>query len=717
MALPPTLTLGGIDRTAYLRAVESIQVSYRLGTKGTLSCELRDLSSDTASAYRASTDLSVGLTAGDGTVLFSGISTEVGDEAIVEPDIAVLTPLQAIDHSRVAGQRHMANATFAAGQTLKQIATTVVANYLAVFGITLDPAMATGPTLATESVVENESVENFLNHLSEMTGWIWRITPTKVLEFFAAGTKTASFTLSTANANIRGGPRWSKTRDEYINRVYVKFGTATQVEKTKQITGDGVRTAWLLDYKIVTALGFAATRGYVTEGAANLPLSLYTLGGSGWMIDPATNTLHKSTPPALGTAISFIYTAQFPDTVSAEDAAEIALNGPSEDLVLAPDIFDKDVAQAYANALIRKYKGLPRTLTIRTRAGFVLPGTSIPVTVPERTLSGSWLVTGVTARDEADHGFLYEYECIEGTEAQSVWVDFWKAAIGKSVTSTVGGGSVSGTLIPSLSGTFLTDVIANASQNHVTSGAQVALRGNRLNAAFSGPAIELGSETNTFTWWIVADMLTAGTPSRGLYFVSQSGTALRLGQDPLATAGAYYVTPVALAAVRLGARTSSAFGPNHQITDVATIDLDVSNGLTERGRTTKAGEWQTFSPAWTAVSVNPAIGNGELRGRYTQVGMTVTAEIYIGAGSTTTFGTGDWRVSLPHAAHTDSLRVATGYARDDSTATRYFLHAGIVTSTTIAPFADVTTVNFSPTVPFTWAVNDSMRLTIVYERT
>jgi len=57
--------------------------------------------------------------------------------------------------------------------------------------------------------------------------------------------------------------------------------------------------------------------------------------------------------------------------------------------------------------------------------------------------------------------------------------------------------------------------------------------------------------------------------------------------------------------------------------------------------------WTSFTASWTAVSVNPAIGNGTLTANYRRRGDTAEIEYQITAGSTTTFGTGDWIFGVP----------------------------------------------------------------------
>lgn len=59
-------------------------------------------------------------------------------------------------------------------------------------------------------------------------------------------------------------------------------------------------------------------------------------------------------------------------------------------------------------------------------------------------------------------------------------------------------------------------------------------------------------------------------------------------------------------------------------------------------------QWTTYTPVWTATTTNPAIGNGGLGGRWRYVGpKTIDVGMTITMGSTTTFGAGTYRVSIP----------------------------------------------------------------------
>jgi hypothetical protein len=62
------------------------------------------------------------------------------------------------------------------------------------------------------------------------------------------------------------------------------------------------------------------------------------------------------------------------------------------------------------------------------------------------------------------------------------------------------------------------------------------------------------------------------------------------------------------------------------------------------------GAWNTYTPAWTAVTTAPAIGNGTLTGKYAVVGKVCHFTALVTFGSTTTFGSGAYTFSLPVTA-------------------------------------------------------------------
>lgn len=124
--------------------------------------------------------------------------------------------------------------------------------------------------------------------------------------------------------------------------------------------------------------------------------------------------------------------------------------------------------------------------------------------------------------------------------------------------------------------------------------------------------------------------------------------------------------------------------------------------------------WTAYTPTWTA-SVNPAIGNGTLTGAYRKIGKTLDVRIRMTAGSTTTFGTGDWRFALPAGVAavgaTGLWQVCPAYAQDASTS-NYIGAARIDgAGTTFFISSSAVAANWSAAAPFSWGNADFLTIT------
>jgi hypothetical protein len=132
--------------------------------------------------------------------------------------------------------------------------------------------------------------------------------------------------------------------------------------------------------------------------------------------------------------------------------------------------------------------------------------------------------------------------------------------------------------------------------------------------------------------------------------------------------------------------------------------------------------WTTYGSgaSWTASTSNPAIGNGTWNGRYAQANKLVDFTVKITMGTTTTYGTGTYRVALPVSMSTSSPGRFLVVVTDSSGGTTFH---GITynVSGTLAPIAiDNGTAGgavaaISPTVPFTFANLDTIEVVGRYE--
>lgn len=141
-------------------------------------------------------------------------------------------------------------------------------------------------------------------------------------------------------------------------------------------------------------------------------------------------------------------------------------------------------------------------------------------------------------------------------------------------------------------------------------------------------------------------------------------------------------------------------------TDVAAIDTALDM------------EWTAYTPLWTAASTDPVLGNGTKASEYQKTGKRVTYAGRITMGSTTTFGTGVWYVSLPVAAATSSpfLRfIGAAYFYDNSTISNRFGGACGLDTVGRIEFYPGSGAQTTGTGPFTWATSDELQWCITYE--
>jgi hypothetical protein len=123
------------------------------------------------------------------------------------------------------------------------------------------------------------------------------------------------------------------------------------------------------------------------------------------------------------------------------------------------------------------------------------------------------------------------------------------------------------------------------------------------------------------------------------------------------------------------------------------------------------GAWISYTPVWTANSLNPAIGNGTITGQYKLIGKTCFVRGNIVMGSTTTFGSGEWYVSMPFtASHADAILMTANLLDNGSAWYNALLNgarAGFNFKTAIQyQSTGGTALDVNATQPFTWANSD-----------
>jgi hypothetical protein len=239
------------------------------------------------------------------------------------------------------------------------------------------------------------------------------------------------------------------------------------------------------------------------------------------------------------------------------------------------------------------------------------------------------------------------------------------------------------------------------------------------------------------------------TYSVGYEQVFQNGALLARGSDYTATNGTsisltnasvtgdifevFAAQPVAISDVYTQTQVNAAFIPDSLIDakgDIVTatgadtparLAVGADNTTLVADSTTSTGlKWGGGWQTWTPTIGNFSIGNGTANYRYSQVGKTVSVNVNITLGSTTSI-TGTPNFSLPvqskyhdsifSGAYTDAgTAFVAGFALLEFGSYSYFTLKSLLTNATYGTYGDV-----NSTTPFTWTTNDKINFQFTYE--
>lgn len=130
---------------------------------------------------------------------------------------------------------------------------------------------------------------------------------------------------------------------------------------------------------------------------------------------------------------------------------------------------------------------------------------------------------------------------------------------------------------------------------------------------------------------------------------------------------------------------------------------------------------ESYTPVWSAGSgTQPVLGNGELVGKYTLNGKLCHTTIRFRAGTTTTYGTEDWRFSLPFKPSGTEYSIGSAVIFDNDGSGTYWTAMVEKVSLSATEEGLLLIINNSGSAvkydnPFTWNTGDIIELSITYE--
>jgi hypothetical protein len=152
-------------------------------------------------------------------------------------------------------------------------------------------------------------------------------------------------------------------------------------------------------------------------------------------------------------------------------------------------------------------------------------------------------------------------------------------------------------------------------------------------------------------------------------------------------------------------------------TDKTCFEVWDGTGWREEYLASVGPAWKTYTPTWTASTTNPTIGNGTITGHYLQIGKIVWFRANVQTGSTTTYGSGTYSISIPVTSATANPN-NTGHVRlSDSSAGQGYAGMGSIgaSAMTLTVQGATNLDNVTPTGPFTFANGDELRVWGFYE--
>jgi IPT/TIG domain len=322
-----------------------------------------------------------------------------------------------------------ANLRYDVAVDLRTVLQDLVAQYLNAYGITLDPAQATGPAPLAPFVWAEQRVSDAIRDLSDRSGWVAAITPDKVLRMYPPGSLAAPFTITeTEGASHAQEVTWTDTDQPAANSVTVIAGPSGQQDVTDELHhGDGSTQVFPLYAPYVTIIGALL----VWKENVYYPVGIYGVDDMAYTFDQSRNAIIQHagmTPLAADDGFTISYGALFPFQVKASTGATPVIEYSESH----PDVMSIPQAQEIADQLLAKMGGMPREVAISTDDDGYLPGQALTIALSTlRQLAGNFLITDVEltiVQDTSaeDEYWTYAIKAVESTQYQGSYLDDWR---------------------------------------------------------------------------------------------------------------------------------------------------------------------------------------------------------------------------------------------------------------------------------------------------
>lgn len=418
-------TIGGIIVNMRL---DTIQIDDAIGARTTCSFVVQDLTGIASYVQSQPVEITDG-----GVTLFAGFIDNAVQKK-VSGNVAIMHTINCKDMHYLADKRIVAKAY--ANTAAGTIVTALITDYLTAEGITAGTIQA-GPIL-TEAIFNYVSATTALESLAEKAGFIWYIDYDKKLYFMARSTVVAPWA-ATADDMLDGSVTVSHGNSAYRNTQFVRGGKDITDALTENRIGDGVLTAFTLNFPVALVPTVTLNAGAQTVGIRGVDTSKnwYWSKGSSIISQDEAGILLDNTD-----TLTVIYQGEFDVIVKTLNESEIirlvtaeASSGIVENVSDEQNSTTREAAFEVANAQLEKYSVVGRRLKFATLRSGLFAGQILAVDLSEHNIDTDLLIETVSI--STDQGIpIYDVVASEGPEQQS-WTKMFENMATRNYNPTI----------------------------------------------------------------------------------------------------------------------------------------------------------------------------------------------------------------------------------------------------------------------------------------
>ena len=420
----------------------SLRIHESLSGRGTARFELVDVAQD----YRPTVGHTVEVLEGS-TRLFRGTVDSFEEREPIAGGVNRVF-VTAVDFNQLTNRFLVANSY--TDQTLSSIVEDIVQvqTKLSVEGVTV-ATIANDPTL-NFATFNYWTARRCFDELARETAFSWNIDGDKVLTFSALGSVSSGVTFSNSNGADYSSIRVKKTRENYRNRQYLRGGNQdTNAGRVDSFSGDGNRTAFVLDYEVSPTTPPTIKVNDVAQDVGIRAVDdedslhwLYAVGDNEITQAGDADALESSD------ILEVTYTGQFPTITENELPAEIESrknieggSGVYERMEIDEDVHGADLSIDRTQGLLRRFGAINHECAIEAFDGTPNIGETIVVDLSQHGLSAlEFLIETKSTTDlNADTSTKkYSYKASSPIEEFESWTEFFSKWIEQGKRTIVG---------------------------------------------------------------------------------------------------------------------------------------------------------------------------------------------------------------------------------------------------------------------------------------